>query len=189
MKRAVPKISGGAALWASASPTQGMVARALTCASCYEPRGPAAGFRGPTTCRYNQAPGFVLRGEPRARPSLWDKSPPACGAVGLKAGSSGWAGLGLDSLRLPRSGRPPSGQDQGVPRPGWVPERPLFLQELYRSPVPCFRKPCRKYPQNPETPGLCLRLEVQSLEESIWPEPCGGCKAFCRVSSRVVGMC
>ena len=49
-------------------PTQHMVARALGSASCYDPRGSSAGFRGqPPAGKYNQAPGFVLQGEPRGQ--------------------------------------------------------------------------------------------------------------------------
>ena len=49
-------------------PDSASVARALDLASCYEPHGPGAGFSGrPRTHRHNQAPGFVLRREPRGK--------------------------------------------------------------------------------------------------------------------------
>lgn len=128
MKRAVPKISGGAALWASASTLSAWWPEPWTQLPAMSPVGLLLG----SEANHLQAgttkhQGSFFEGN-RGPGPVSGSSPLVCGAVGLKAPVRlGWAGL-LTSA-LPRSGRPPirSGPGCALARVG--PQWPLFLQE------------------------------------------------------------
>ena len=95
MKRAVPKISGGAALWASASPLRAWWPEPWTQLPAMSPVGLLLG----SEANHLQAgttkhQGSFFEGNRGARPSLWDKSSRlrSCWAEGRQFGL-GWAGL------------------------------------------------------------------------------------------------
>lgn len=63
------------------------------------------------------------------------------------------------------------------------------LPESLQESSPLLQEARQEVPRRIQRPSVSACLEVQNLDKSIWPEPCGGSKAFCRVSSRGVGMC
>ena len=81
-----------------------------------------------------------------------------------------WVGLGctFELQRLPRSGRPQSGQDQGLPHPGRVPERPPSMQESLKESSPLLQEARQEVRRRIQRPSGSACLEVLNLEESIW---------------------
>ena len=77
-----------------------------------------------------------------------------------------WVGLGWasESQRLTRVGRPGSGQNQGLSRPGRFPERPPSLQESSSLLQEAWQEVRRIILR----PLVSACLEVLNPEESIW---------------------
>ncbi|ELR62928.1 Interleukin-32, partial [Bos mutus] len=65
------------------------------------------------------------------------------------------------------------GQDQGLPLPGQVPERPPSMQESLQESSPLLQEARQGVRRRIQRPSVSARLEVQNPEESIWARALG----------------
>ena len=153
MKRAVPKISGGAALWASASPLSARWPEPWTQLPAMSPVGLLLGSEADhLQAGTTKHQGSFFEGNRGARPSVWEKSSclRSCWAEGRQFGL-GWAGLLSPSASQGLGGLLQVRTRVCLARGGSL-KGPYSCRNPYRSPVPCFRKHGRKYPAESRDP-------------------------------------